>query len=96
MDLKSITRKAKCCGCNHPINRGRFLNWVEIPYKANWKIPISWNLFSDESPRAVAILCDVCITNKNNADKAIEIKNGKILYHSIRKLTPILKELSVA
>lgn len=89
---EELFRKAKCCSCEKPMKKSKYLNLIQLNHFANWQYPVFGNVL-DKDPnlqnRAGAIICDDCFDQKPKIKYALEFKDGTIIYHPIDELTPV-------
>lgn len=75
---ESETFKVKCCSCGTPIGQsGSHINIVCLNKRAEWDYPKAGNVLTGESGRAVAIVCDRCISLNKPSKYAVKF-NGPL------------------
>lgn len=77
-----------CCACGDSLKESPHISGICLDREAYWKFPIWGNVFVEDGiSRAVAFVCDTCISQKKKPSKAIEFgQAGAIIYHAVDSL----------
>lgn len=81
-----------CCACRRPLrDGGRCVNIVPLDRLAEWEYP-TWGdpAVPACDGRAVALLCDICVTTGRAVEWAVESMGaGRVAYHPVKDLFPV-------
>lgn len=96
--FKDWARKnVECCACGGTLETSICINVVELKKVATWKFPVAGHIdIPDYEPRAVAIICDECIQNKEEIRRCIEWEGSpyQVKYHDVDDLEDAKKNVS--
>jgi len=94
--IKILKEKGLCCISRRSLATSKHINMILLDYVPNWEFPYEANLlFPDQPKRAIAYIHDdQVIVGRGymvpgKIRFAVEFKDGKIIYHSVKDLKPI-------
>lgn len=97
MDENWGKKNIECCACGGTLETSKYINVVETNKLPTWKFPVMGNVaIPGYVPRAIAIICDGCLQNKEKIRHCIEWEGSpyKIKYHEIESLEEIKKDVN--
>lgn len=83
MDNLELLGTARCGACHGKVER---VNLLSLRHLATWRFPTHGNVLTGESGGAVAVVCDACIDHGGAVKEAVEVLDGRIVYHPIDTL----------
>ena len=90
-------KNIKCCAYGGSLETSRFINVIETKKLATWNFPVFGHIdIPDYEPRALAIVCDECIQNREKIRRCIEWEGSPYLvkYHDLDELEDAKKNMS--
>ena len=87
----------ECCACGDKLGKTSFVTIIELKKVATWKFPVFGRIdVPGYEPRALAMVCDKCIVNKEKILRCVEWEGpgSQIKYHDVAGLKDATKSVS--
>lgn len=90
MEIEYVKEHGKCCITGKPLRDSKYVNMVQLDYKATWEYPVWGNVLTGATNMAVAYIHDEAIDCGGKLMGpvlyAVEFGEAEIIYHDVNTL----------